>query len=764
MSAVGKSLPRVDGAAKVTGGTKYPIDIQLGGMLHGCLLRSPVPAGRIVKIDTEAASQMSGVQAIITAADTPDTRSGLVLRDHIVFAREKVRYEGEPMAAVAAETLDQAKAAVAAIVFEIEETKPITTVQEALVEDALIIHEQLSEYTNGLMAGTAVLCSKGNITVETIAEPEGVDEAFERAHLIIEDEFETQRQYQAPLETRNAVVIYENGRYIVHTGSQWPFNVRDSLADMLDVPLSNVRVINYPFGGGFGGKLEAILEPYAALLSKATGGHPVKIVNSRSEDLLTASCRENSITKIRSAIDEDGNIIAREFTNMLDCGAYCGETGSLTSLSVSMGSGPYRIGPMRVQSRAIYTNTAPTGAMRGVAGAHLYHATERHMDHIADELGVDRRKYRLRHLIQNGDKLANGQVFDEVHILREAFDAMEKAVPWNEFNTGKDKLQGVGIVPLIWATNPLPATVSIYLNQDGSVVVSSGANDNGSGATTVGVTQIIAGELGLSVDDVMMQPADTDFTAYDGGSQGGRTTVVAGKAAQMAAAELKEKILAMAANLLQMPAENLAIGAGQIISQEGSKPLLPLGQVSLAALFTGVNLSATATFMLPMAEFDPESATGLVFATIPPPVTCHLHMAKVEIDPVTGQVKVLRYIVAQDVGKAINPMAIQGQIQGAVTQGLGLVLWESLRLEDAKYIERTLQSYRLPLAVDVPTVESIILEYPTELGPNGAKGVAEAPLVPAAAVIANAVSDAIGKPFNKIPITPEDVLEALYES
>ena len=292
--------------------------------------------------------------------------------------------------------------------------------------------------------------------------------------------------------------------------------MRDRVAQFLDIRPSQIRVIGHTIGGGFGAKLDASMEPHACALSKAAGGLPVKIVNTRVEDMLTCPSREDAITRIRTALDKDGNMIARELVVIAGNGAYSGEMPWLASIALHCARGVYRVGPTRVKSLLIYTNTAPTGAFRGVNGVYLYHAVERHMDHIAGLLGRDRRQYRLEHLFQSGEVLLNDQVLDDAGILQEAFDVLEGAAPWEErLAATAGPMKGVGIGAALWVTNPMPGTATVKLNEDGTVGVITAANDNGSGAVTLGITQIVAEKLGVQPTDVYVTMPDTDVAGFD---------------------------------------------------------------------------------------------------------------------------------------------------------------------------------------------------------------------------------------------------------
>lgn len=751
---VGTRAPRSDAEAKVRGDAVFGVDVVLPGMAHARLLRSSVPAGRILSIDTAVAAAMDGVRDVVTGADVPNGRSGMALFDMPLFATDYITHEGEPLAAVVADSREIAEAAIGAIEIEIEEQEPVATPQQALAPGARLVHPDWADFAT---IGNVRWPRGGNVLSETVADPGDVDAAFAAADFVVEDVYRAPRQYQAYLEPKMALATYEAGRYTVHVSHQYPFNVRDRVAQTLGVPKSSVRVIGHHIGGGFGAKLDIGLEAYAAVLARRTG-LPIKMVNTRREDLLTAPCRENAIVKIRSALRRDGTILAHDVDVVFDSGAYAIDAPYLTSVAMFMFGSIYRAGTARIVARAVYTNTAPTGAFRGVSGPYLVFALERHMDHIANELGVDRREYRLRMLVGDGDEMLNGQVLGDASILREAFDVVEQRAPWAEMGNGP--YRGVGMAAAVWLTNPMPGQATVKLNEDGTLGVITAATDNGSGAVTMGVRQIAAEGLGLSADQVVVTMPDTDIAGYDAGSQGSRTTHVVGRAVFDATLEVKRLVLKTAATMLEAAEEDLVVEHGVVFVNGDPSSHVTLADVATTATFRDGPIVATGSYRSPVPAFNPTCATGMLLPTWPTP-TYHVHIAEVEVDPVTGNVTVLRYLVAQEVGRTINPDGVTGQIQGGVTQGLGYALWERLDIDGGSYLQRSLETYGLPLAVDVPDVEVMLLEHESAGGPYGAKGVAEPPIVPVAAAIANAVADAIGQPMDQIPLTPEAVLDAL---
>lgn len=754
MTAVGKSVIRSDGEAKVRGEAVFGVDLAMAGMLHARLLRSPVPAGKIRRIDTTAAKASDGVRDVVTGADVRNDRAGVVVSDTPLFAADYVAYEGEPVAAVVADTPEAAERAVRKIILEIDEDTPVATPEQALLPQARLVHPSWADFA---IAGGAGFARDGNIVTEIISDPGDVDAAFERADRVVEGTYRAPRQYQAYLEPKMALATYEAGRYTIQVSHQYPFRVRDRLAQVLDVPKSAIRVVGHHIGGGFGAKLDLGLEPYAAVLARRTR-RPVKIVNNAEEERLTAPCRENATVKIRSAVQDDGTILAQDVDVVFDSGAYANNGPAAASIPMFMFGSIYRVGTARIRSRMVYTNTAPTGAFRGVSGTYLVFAAERHMDQIANALGLDRRAYRLATLATDGHKMRNGQALEQLSILQEAFDLVEERAPWSE--QGKGALRGVGIAAAVWLTNPAPGQATVKLNEDGTLNIVTAATDSGSGAVMTGLRQIAAECLGLSAEQVTITMPDTDVAGFDAGSQGSRTTHVAGRAVYDATVEVRRRVIEQAATMLEAAADDLVVADGDVHVAGVPKMRLSLSEVAMAATFSQGAIVGTASYATPPPPHDPLCTTGMLFSTWPTP-TYHVHLAEVAVNPVTGQVTVLRYVIAQEVGRAINPDAIMGQVYGGVAQGLGYTLWERVDIDGGRYVQRNFETHGLPLACDMPEIETILMEHPEAAGPYGAKGAAEPPIVPVAAVIANAVSDAIGAPIDNIPITPEAVLDAL---
>ena len=754
MSALGTSPERSDADAKLRGQAVFGADLSKTGMLWAALARSPVAAGHIRAIDPVPALRIDGVLEVVTAADVPDWRTGVIVSDTPMLAADYVAYEGEPVAIVVAESRAAAEAGARSVAVDIEPVEPVSTPEQALAPGARLVHPEWNRFA---VAGGADIGRNGNVVAEVVHDPGDLDEAFAAADFVVEGTYRTPRQYQAHLEPKMALATYESGRHTIEVSHQYPFRLRDRVAQILGVAPSAVRVVGHHIGGGFGAKLDVSLEAFAALLAQRYR-RPVRMQHTALEERLAAPCRANAITAVRSAVRRDGTILATDVEIVSDSGAYANNGPALSSLPMFVFGSIYRVGTARIRTRNVYTNTAPTGAYRGVNGPWLVFANERHMDAIADALGRDRREFRLASLARDGDLMRNGQPLEQVSILREAFDRVDDLSGWQDAGAGE--LRGVGQAAAIWLTNPMPGHATVKLNEDGTATVITSATENGSGAAATGLRQIAAEALGLATDQVTVTMPDTDATGYDAGSQGSRTTHVVGRAIADASAEVRSQVLDRASQMLEAAPEDLVITDGVVSVAGVPTASVTLGQVAQSVTWTEGPIAAGASYVTPTPPHDPLCATGMLIKGWPTP-TYHLHQAEVSVDAVTGQVTVDRYIVCQEVGRAVHPDAITGQIQGGVAQGLGFALSERVDLDHGRYVQRTFKQHGLPLAADVPRVEAIVMEHADPAGPFGAKGAAEPPVVPVAAAVANAVAHAIGAPVDVLPITPEAVLDAL---
>ena len=753
-----EAVPRSDGRTKLRGEAVYAIDHQEPRMLHGAVLRSPHARARIVEIDVAAAKLMPGVRSVLTAEDAPWV-GGWWIADQTALARDEVRFRGEPIVAIAADTESQARAATAAVFVRYEPLPAVVTSSEALAEGAEPVHREWQSHELKLPIEAV---RGGNVAWQASFEHGPVDDLFADAAVVVEETYTTERQHQMYLEPRAAVAVWQAGRMTVHTSSQFPFNARQRVSELCGLPLSAVRVVGTTIGGGFGGKLDAAVEPIAALLARDSG-RPVRIANSLTEELATASAREGATVHIRTAADTNGILIAHDAVFIMDSGAYAGEGPALAGVPNLQLNATYAVQACRSVTKLVYTNTAPTGAFRGVSGPYVQFVVEGQIDRIAHRLGIDRREIRRRNVHRTAGVMPSGQVLGEV-AFPEAFDRVEELAPWAAVRASKPGIRrGVGIGALTWITSPLPGSASVTVAEDGSVMVATAAAEMGTGAVTQGVRQLVAAELGVPTEMVHVSLPDTDGSGFDASAQGSRTTYATGGAARVAAVEVADQARRIAADLLEAAFEDLELRDGQVGVRGSVDSAMPLATVARIATLTSGGLRADRHVAAPPIASSAERFHGSAVTTING-ATFHIHFAEVEVDEATGSVRVVRYVVAQDVGKLINPLAVRGQIQGAVAQGIGYSLFEQLRIDDGGIFDSSLETYRIPNALDVPEVETVILEYPDPHGPHGAKGAAEPAIVPVAGVIASAISDAIGQPIQRLPITPEAVLDLLKKT
>ncbi|GKQ49657.1 xanthine dehydrogenase family protein molybdopterin-binding subunit [Bradyrhizobium sp. Ce-3] len=752
-------LRRRDAADKLRGRTRYTIDRYLPGMLHAAVLRATVPSGRIVRLDTSTAARMPGVRAIVTAADAPGM-IGIGIADHPLFARDVIRYDGEPLAAVAAVTLAQAQAALAAIDVEIEPLPAILTMADALAPGARLVHPDWRSY-EVLLEGSA---RGGNVAWEATVVRGDVDTAFARPDVeIVESCFRVGRQNHVAFEPRAVVASYEDGRFHIETSTQVPWSVRNATARLLGVPASQVRVTVPPVGGGFGLKFDLAVEPFAALLARASG-RPVRLVNSREEEMLTCLFRENADIRIRSAVTREGDIVGREAVVLMDCGAYGGEQIFLTTMTAHTLGGNYRLGSVRMVSRAVYTNTAPNGAFRCCNGVYNTFALERHTDEIAARIGMDSLAFRRRNVLGDKDLGATGQMFEGNVLgpMLERMDTLRDAAATPPARTD-GRLYGRATTVGTWFVFVGPSAATVNMNADGTTTLVTSGVEIGSGSMMQSLPQIVASTLGIAPEHVIVRAADTDAAGYDVGVGGGRTTVSLGAASLSAAQEVRTKLLKVASEMIEAAPDDLVMrdgrieiagapGSGRTVAEVATRAQALAGPVSGTGAFTGAGVPAM-----------PGCVAGHFIDAIDIPVFA-VHDCEVAVDPETGHVEVLSYRVVQDVGRALNPRAIHGQIQGGVVQGLGYALHEEVTIgNNGRVCQNGFETYRVPLALDVVPVEISLYEGAPSIGPLGTKGAGEVPILNVGAAVACAVANATGKRVQELPLTPPRVLALLLE-
>lgn len=746
---VGRALPRLDARAKVKGEYVYGMDFTIPGMLHGAILRSAHPHARIVGVDTRQAEALPGVRAIITGQDLPGMMMPGVVWDQPPLARNRVRYVGEPVALIAATSLDIAEQAAERIVIQYEPLPVVTDAESAMQPGAPLIHEEWAFYK-----AEEQVVREGNICCHSSLIKGNAAQGFAGADYIFEDDFSTESVHQAHVEPRVAIgTVDDAGRVTVYSNTQLPYWIRTNVAHVLGVPEDEVNISLTGIGGAFGSKLYPQIEPFVALLARKTGC-AVQIVVPLEDELRAGLPRLPSRTHIKTGVRKDGTIVAREARMVLDTGAYAGSGPEIASVSLLVLSGPYRIPHVKIDVYSVHTNKTNFGAYRGPGGPQSIFALESHMDIVAKKLGIDPLEFRLRNIVDDGDEAANGQILQGVG-LRECLEKAAAAIEWDK-PAGPNR--GKGLSCSWWTTTGGPSGARVKLNAGGQVVVTVGTQEIGTGAIMGGVAQVVAEMMCVPLDDVQLVVADTRNGPVDFGSQGSRTLFNIGRAAQFACEELIRKVKDLAEKILEVPAAELELRNGAVVVR--GIPNQSISLASLAAIDTNGTLNAEADSMPDPAEYDNSRLVSCLYPAFHYP-SFHCHAAEVEVDPGTGQVTVLRYAAAHDVGFAVNPILAAGQIHGGVAQGIGMGLMEEIIYQKGHVLNSNWTDYKLPTIADVPEVEAIIVQHPVEGGPWGAKGLGESPVIHPPAALANAVARAAGVRVTSLPITAEKIVEGL---
>lgn len=768
---VGQRIPMIEGPAKVSGTGRYVSDVSLPGMLHGAILRSPHPYADIVSIDTSAARQLPGVHAVITAADASDEvyiHLGGPASDRHVMARDRVRFIGEEVAAVAAETLELARQAAELIKVEYRPLRPVFDPVEAMRESAPEIHPLATydvEQTNRDDARLhRVLRDERNVSVHTVRRWGDLEAAFAASDLILEHEFHFPQETHVTMEPDGTVVSYDpvTGRYDVWTSTQSPYFIEKEMAHMLGVDRRDIHVHEVLIGGGFGGKSKICEHEVITALLALQSGRPVKLMLTRDEQFATTKTRHAFRTKVRTGVSKEGRVLARQAEVIVDNGAYNATGPAVMGFAGLVAGSLYQPQAALFDARLVYTNKTPGGQFRGYGNPQITFAIESQMDIIAAELGIDPVELRRRNLNQAGQTTLAGWVINSCG-FEECLDAVADALGWE--NRGRVPNRGMGIAAMIHCTGANIyqdgdfSEADVEATVDGQVIYRTGLADPGTWQNTA-LAQMVADTLGVPFDRVKVVTMDSDDTPEDLGTWGSRVTFVGGNAARRAAAGLRTKLCEAAAQAWEASPSDVSIVEGVIGVQGDPSHRMELGEaVALSPHTVDGVLREHERYATPTEQIN--RVTGV--ANISAAYSFAVQGVEVEVDPTTGTVKVLRVVAAHDVGRAINPIAVEGQIEGAVAMGLGAALSEELIWEQGKMINGSYLFYGIPRASDLPQVEDHVVEAPDPEGPFGAKGVGESGLVPTSAAVANAVADAIGSRVMDLPITPDKVLAALAE-
>lgn len=761
--ALGDRLPRLEAREKVNGGAQYIADLYRSGMLYAALLGSPYAHARIKGYDVTAAIGMPGVHTVLTGDDFPDGMMGAFIKDEHAIAKYKVRYFGEPVAVVAAETEEQARAACQAIIVDYEELSAILTPEAAIALGAPIIHEDLQQYFKVFDAG-----SVGNICSRTSFSEGNVDEAWRECDLILEDKYETQPQAHLSIEPCGALAeVDSQGRVTLWSANQSVFRVQANVCESLKLPMGRLRSLTPRVGGGFGNKMEPHIQPIVTWLAIKTG-RPVKLILSREEDFEIVRARHPYKLRVKTGAKKDGTLVAREVEVLLDGGAYADDSPGVLGYSLLMARGPYRFRHAKAHGVLVYTNKLRFGAFRGFGQPQVQFGAEQQIDEIARRLGIDPFELRRKNAPGPDDGwFAGGKIGSNG--LAECLDRIETASDWTNRNmlpARPGKRRGLGMAATAHISGLLATGAVVRMLEDGSIILNTGATDIGQGSDTV-LAQMVAETLQVPASQIAIASPDTDGSPYNWGTTASRVTFTTGRSVVAASMEVARQIREHAASVFECAAEDIELRPG---GKAGIKGIpgkeLPFGAIAARAHWAaGGPIIGTHSWVYDQPSYDPKRCVvvGVPFPRIGGFAFGAL-VVDVEVDETTGAISVLRAWSAVDVGKAINPLAVEGQIEGAFAQGLGFALAEEMVWDGARLANPTMLDYKAPTSLDVPyEIQSIIVEAADPDGPYGAKGCGEIGINAVAAAIANAVTAATGKRFNKLPLKPERVLRGILE-
>lgn len=739
---VGKAVPRVEGGEKVTGGTQFAADVFVPGALCGKVLRSPVPHARVVNIDTSRAKALPAVHEVLTAADLPPVFVGLQMKDMPVLARERVRYVGEPVAAVAAESEELAVEALNLIDVQYEEMPAVYDPIEALRPGAPRLHDDRSQYKNAPSVPEEI----PNLQSFTVWKHGNIEEGFQSANRIFEHTFSTQLTHHGYLEAHACTIkIDSEGRVEIWASNKGPYSLRDNLAGTLGIDAKRIKVHIMSVGGDFGGKASLVDAPICYFLAQRSG-KPVKMVLGYDEELTAAAHRHPGVIALRTGVDQDGRITAMEAKIIFSGGAYAAFKANplITVLGGRRMASYYRIPAIHVETRCAYTNQVCCTQSRTPGSPQVVFATESQMDIIARELGMDPVELRRRNLIDPGDASPMGEKWNNV-LVRETFERAVKASGWGRTQPGKNCGRGVALYERGAPTGK--ASAAITIETDGSITLLTGCPDIGTGFYTV-AQQIVSETLGVPPDRVKIRFEDTDSLPYDPGTGGSKSTNTSGHAAYKAAREVRERLVGLAAQQLGCSPEQVHQVRGRFVSP-GHKAL-SFDEIARAAV------SDNGGPVTHLTMYEPKD--------VPPVTSFTVQVAEVAVDPDTGQIKVKRITTAHDAGIVLNRLTYQGQVDGGVVTGMGFALMEETPMVDGRIATVNLGDFKLPSIKDIPKLTTVILESPTGPVPYQGKAIAELPNVPTAAAIANAVADAVGVRIFDLPLKAEKIYWGLRDS
>lgn len=742
---IGTRPIRHDGADKVTGRAKYGGDVHLSGMLHGYILRSPIAHGRIVSIDTSEAEAFPGVHAVVTHADLANAGDriaelgeGSVNLKHLsanVLAKDKVLYQGHAIAAVAADNIHIAEEAARRIQVEYESLPVVLDVRDAMQPDAPVLNDdvQTKEFGEVIDEGPT------NVAARFLYEQGDPESAFAAADVIVEKEFRTATVHQGYIEPHTSTALWHgDGRCTVWTSTQGAFTVRQQLAELLDIPLTWIKVVPMEIGGGFGGKISVYEQPVAVLLSKKSG-RPVRVTMNRTDVFQATGPTPGSYIRVKLGASKDGRLVAGDGYLAYEAGAY---PGSPINPGCMCLFACYDIPHAHVEGYDVCVNKPRTNAYRAPGSTNAAFAVEAVMDELAEQLGIDKLQFRIDNAAKEGTRRPDGMVYPRIGLV-ECLEAIRESEHYQSPLEGPHR--GRGVACGYWFNAGLKSSVTVNVNTDGKVNLIEGSTDIG--GTRTSLSMQLAETLGIAAEDVQPVVADTDSVGYTDVTGGSRVTLATGMACHEAAIKIRELMCERAARIWECPASAVRYeDNGTITGPDGKS--FTFVELANRIVATGESITASASINAPASS----NAFGV-------------HCVDIEVDPDTGKVTILRYTAAQDAGTAIHPAYVEGQMQGGAVQGIGWALNEEYIYDDngillnANYLD-----YRIPTCFDLPNIETIIVEVPNPDHPYGVRGVGEVPICPPPAALNSALHEAVGVRMTELPMSPPRVLHQILQA
>jgi CO/xanthine dehydrogenase Mo-binding subunit len=750
---LGEKYVRPDGVEKVTGQGRYTADLNLTGQLHAKFRYAEYTHAAIKRIDASKARALPGVLAVLTHEDVPDVKYGGLVQDRRLFARDKVLWEGDVVAAVAGLTPEIAEHAASLIEVEYDPLSPVVDFETAEADGAPLVHDDWESDS-----GDETMGRDGNrIGYSTIVKGDA-DAAMASADVVVKERYITDCSQGVPIEPRAVIAQWQGDKVTIWTSTQVPYVARSGVAHTLQIPESNVRIIVPLLGGGFGAKCDFHFEGHVAALARAAN-RPVKLVFSRREEFVAVDHRrEGMVIELETGARRDGTLVARRGRLVLDKGAYCGEGGFFAAMAAMHACGPYKIENVSVESSLNYSNTQPSSSIRAPTAPQVCWALEQHMDALARALDLDPVELRRRTLIEEGAEGPTRQVFDKLGMK----ETLERAVELIGYGQELPEDEAIGVACGWWPCFGAASGAYVKLNADGTGTIVTGAQENGTGAV-MALPILVAAELGMNPGDFSLLYQDTDAAPWDMGSCGSQTTFNNGRAAVEAAIDLRQQLLDAAATELEADVGDLELADGAVRVKGSPEKLVTIADLA----GSGATYHGKGSGEVPEAPpCDAEGCVGRMGTEsflAPQLIT---HAVRVKVDRETGVVRVLQVAAAHDSGVIINPIGANGQVYGGVVMGIGQALSEGTQFdEEGRQQNPHLLDYKLVTSADAPEVEIAWVETPTEnAGPKGSKGVGEPPCVATAGAIANAIAKVIGTPVRQLPMTPERVWKASVEA